>query len=241
MPTAKSYSNLPILEDVFIKNGKTYVTVSTKTGPKDVRWYSDAEYRRMYGTFPEAEPASHKKQSTQKQALGFENGFITIFKGDTYSALEWFQASSARFTRLWGWYFISTDEVPTDLPHGIKPVRLPWELVGNEDGTLKPEDVIVEIVESFRYDTTPSEYQGTIGQRLTLELVVSRIIDLENAFGSSTMFIMYDENSNCYIWTTSTSKNWEEGEIVHIKGTVKEHRVYRGEKQTILTRCSLVK
>ena len=231
---------MPILQDVFVKNGKTYVTVSTKTGPKDVRWYSDAEYRRMYGAFPEAEPASYKK-STQKEALGFENGVITIFKGDTYAALEWFQKSPARYTRLWGWYFISTEELPTELPRGVKPIKLPWELVGNEDGSLKSEDFVTQVVESFQYDTTPSEYQGSVGQRLTLELVVSRIINLENAFGTSTMFIMYDNDSNCFIWTTSTAKSWEEGDIVNIRGTVKEHRVYRGEKQTVLTRCSIVK
>ena len=62
-----------------------------------------------------------------------------------YSGVDWFRAI-ARYTRWWGWYIISTEEVPADLPEGITPIQLPWELVGQEDGNLKPEHLVKEAV-----------------------------------------------------------------------------------------------
>jgi hypothetical protein len=51
---------------------------------------------------------------------------------------------------------------------------------------------------------------------------------------------MTDVNENVYVWTTA-SKSWEEGSEHYIRGTVKEHSVYKNTKQTVLTRCTEVK
>jgi hypothetical protein len=47
---------------------------------------------------------------------------------------------------------------------------------------------------------------------------------------------MQDNQKNVYTWTTA-AKNWAEGSQKHIRGTVKDHVVVKGEKQTVLTRC----
>jgi hypothetical protein len=176
----------------------------------------------------------------QKEVLGFTNGYITIFKGNTYDYLEWFRASNARYTRWWGWYVVSTEEIPEDLPEDIEPIRLPWELVGQEDGKLKPEHLVKEGVESIMYEESDSEYVGSIGERLDLYLTVERAIELDGAYGRSTMHIMRDDCGNSYVWTTA-SKTWTVGSEHHIKGTVKDHRKYRNECRTVLTRCLEVK
>lgn len=53
MPVAKSYQSLEILcEPYVLDKGRQYVKVRTKNGEnKQVRWYTDAEYAKMY---PEA-------------------------------------------------------------------------------------------------------------------------------------------------------------------------------------------
>lgn len=242
MAVAKSYQDLPIIGDVFISSGRQYVNVKLKSGKlKTVRWYSDSEYRKMY---PEVKTAvadiSDPHYKTQKEVLGFTKGYITIFKGDTYSEIDWFRASIARYARWWGWYIISTEEIPEDLPAGIEPIRLPWDLVGQEDGNLKPEHLVKEAVESIIYEESDSEYQGAIGERLDLYLTVERTIELENNFGHSIMHIMRDDCGNLFVWTT-TSKSWSAGTEHHIKGTVKDHRKYKNECQTVLTRCLEVK
>lgn len=242
MPVAKSYAELPVIGDVFISSGRQYVNVQLKSGKtKTVRWYSDAEYRKMYPEVKAADTdASDPYYKPQKEVLGFTKGYITIFKGDTYSELDWFRASIARYTRWWGWYIISTEEIPEDLPAGVEPIRLSWELVGQEDGNLKPEHLIKEAVESLIYEGSDSEYQGAIGERLELFLTVEKTIELDGNYGRSTMHLMYDECGNLYVWTAA-SKSWAPGSEHHIRGTVKDHRTYKNEKQTVLTRCTEVK
>ena len=241
MPVAKSYQELEIVGDVFVSSGRQYVNVKLKSGKlKTVRWYSDSEYRKMYPEAVAVARSADPFSKSQKEVLGFTKGYITIFKGDTYSEIDWFRASIARYTRWWGWYIISTEEVPADLPEGITPIQLLWELVGQEDGNLKPEHLVKEAVESIIYDESESEYQGAIGERLDLYLTVERTIELDGSYGRSTMHIMRDDCGNLFVWTTA-SKSWSAGTEHHIKGTVKDHRKYKNECQTVLTRCLEVK
>lgn len=233
---AKSYQNLEMVGEPFSVNKRLYVQVKTKKGVlKTVRWYSEKEYIKMYPDEVILEQGI-KRIKTQKEVLGFTNGYITIFKGDTYNNKEYFQMSTARYSRLWGWYFISTEKLPNDIPEDVEAITLPWEMVGNEDETLKKEDEVIAAVESLIYEPDISEYQGEIGERLELFLTVEKAISLDSYYGQSTMHIMRDDCGNCYVWTTS-AKKWVENTEHHLTGTVKDHKLYRGVKQTILTRC----
>ena len=238
---AKSYQDLEIIGDVFVSSGRQYVNVKLKSGKlKTVRWYSDSEYRKMYPEVSAVARPADPFSKSQKESLGFTKGYITIFKGDTYAEVDWFRMSIARYARWWGWYIISTEEIPADLPEGITPIQLPWELVGQEDGNLRPEHLVKEAVESIIYEESDSEYQGAIGERLELFLTVERVIELENNFGHSQMHLMRDDCGNLFVWTTA-SKSWPAGSEHHIRGTVKDHRTYKNERQTVLSRCMEVK
>ena len=223
----------------YLVKDKMYVNMrNPKTGNVKVcRWYSEKEYAKLYPEAKIQKVESTFMNKTQKEVLGFEKGYITIFKGDTYGELEWFRASNARFARGWGWYIISTEEIPSDLPEGIEPIQLPWECVGQEDGTLKAEHLVKEAVEALIYNAGTSEFQGQIGERLEVTVTINSVYRSESSFGSMyNMHIMSDDNGNEYIWTTS-SKCWSVGERKTIRGTVKEFRTYKNQKQTVLSRC----
>lgn len=238
---AKSYQDLPKVGEVFTSSGRQYINVQLKSGKlKTVRAYSEAEYRKMYPEAPAVDCSADPYYKPQKEVLGFTKGYITIFKGDTYAHIDWFRASIARYARWWGWYIISTEEIPNDLPDGLEPIQLPWDIVGNDDGKLKPESIIQKAVEALIYDEGTSEYVGSIGDRLELELTVTSAIEIENNYGHSTMHIMEDDCGNIYVWTTA-SKSWAEGTTKKLRGTVKDHRMYKNNKQTVLTRCLEVK
>lgn len=238
---AKSYQELEIIGDVFVSSGRQYVNVKLKSGKtKTVRWYTDSEYRKMYPEAIAVNRSTDPYYKPQKEVLGFTKGYITIFKGDTYSEIDWFRASIARYARWWGWYIISTEELPSGLPDHLEPVKLSWELVGNEDGNLKSEVEVKEAVESLIYDSGDSEYVGEVGDRLELTLTVEKNISLEGAYGHSSMHLLRDENGNLFLWNTA-SKNWPAGSVHHIRGTVKMHSKYKNECQTVLTRCLEVK
>lgn len=236
MSVAPSFKNFEFLCEPYEVSGKMYIRVrNPKTGTeRQVRWYDENKTPKTAAPKVNAQDTFYKPQ---KEVLGFTNGYITIFKGDTYAEIDWFRASIARYTRWWGWYIISTEEIPDDLPEGIEPVRLPWESVGNDDGKLKLEAEVKSAVDALLYDPGASEFVGAIGERIEVEVTVVKNIELDNDFGHSTMHIFEDACGNQYVWTTS-AKNWAEGSVKTIRGTVKDHRTYRNTKQTILNRCT---
>lgn len=234
---AKSYQALEVVGDVYTSKGRQYVQVRTKSGTlKQVRWYTDKEYAKMYPDEVKTSKEGNSSFKTQKEVLGFSKGYITIFRGNTFEDKEYFKLSSARYTRLWGWYFISDEPLPNDIPEDVEAITLPWELVGNEDGSLKTESVVIAAVESLIYEPDESEYQGEIGDKIDVIVTVEKAIPLDGYYGLTTMHIFRDYDGNCYVWTTA-ARSWEAGTEHHIVGTIKELKQYKGTKQTILTRC----
>ncbi len=242
MPVAKSYAGLEILcEPYTLDKGRQYVKVRTKSGAsKQVRWYSDKEYAKMYPAEASSTEPTTEIIRPLKEVLGFKEGYITIFKGDTYNYLEWFRRSTARFARYWGWYFVSDEPMPAEYPYELEPVRLKWEDVSTSDGNaLLPEDQVKAIVDSIIYDPGDGEFVGEVGERLEIYAYLKRVIELENGFGISWMHIWEDDLGNEYTWTTS-SKRLEDDKEYHFKGTVKKHTIYRNRKQNVLNRCTIL-
>lgn len=237
MAVAKSYQSYKVIDGPVVgANGKEYVTVEKPNGlVKTVRWYSPAEYEKLYKEpAPDAVP-----QKTQKEILGFEKGYITIFKGDTYPHKEWMKDNGARYHRVYGWYIISTMDVPQDIPEGLEPIQLPWEAVGGEDGKLYNDDVIKAAVDRLMFEPDPSQFVGEIGDRLLVTVKIERAVQLQGYYGPSTMHIMRDAEQNVYVWTTA-ARQLTEGRTYTLRGTVKDHKVYRATQQTILTRCKII-
>ena len=233
---AKSFQELEQIGEVYNEKGRNYIRVKTNNGTiKSVRVYTEKEYNKMY-------PNEVKRKTdspyfkTQKEVLGFTNGYITIFKGNAFEERDYFRYNSARYARLWGWYFISTEELPLDIPDDVEPVRLEWTLVGKEDGTLKTDAEIIAAVDSLIYDPDESEYQGEVGDKIEIIVMIERAIKFDGYYGPTTMHVMRDCDGNCFIWTTA-ARSWNVGTEHHIVGTVKDHKQYKGTKQTILTRC----
>lgn len=237
---AKSYQNMEQLTDPYRYNGRMYVDIKTKAGAtKRVRWYSDNEYAKMY---PEdkVDKAKDPYYRPQKYVLGFDKGYITIFKNVKPEHDEWFRLSICRFAKWWGWYVISTEEVPKDLPSGVEPVKLYWEPMGNEEERLREESVVLAHVQTTLYPKkSTSILQGNVGDRIERVLVVEDNIMVEEnkRFNSkSNIHYLRDTNGNLYMWKT-TAKNWSIGSTRIVRGTIKDFDVYKGEDVTILTRC----
>lgn len=245
MPVAKTYQKYNILCEPFIDNGRAYVNINKDGSLKTVRWYTEKEYASMYKT-SKTSGASPKITTSGpaapivKDILGFTNGYITLITGHVENWEDYLNMSNARYNRVWGWYIISTETVPSDLPNDLTTIRLSWSLVGNDDGTLLSEEEVTKAINSLKYPPTPSRYVGEVGDRLSLDLTVAKSIPIETIWGRSTLHVMVDANNNEFIWQTN-SKSWAAGSQRRIKGTVKEHKIWRNSQQTWLTRCQEVK
>ena len=235
---AKSYQNLEQVTEPYKVNGKEYVKVRLNNGTiKQVRSYSESEYRKYN---PEVKVI--QKAKSQREVFGFgEAGFIWIFKGDTYAALDWFRWAPTRYAEFFGWYLPSDIEMPTPLPANIEPLKLMWEDVKdpeNED-KIMDHDLIRNYVNSLVYEPGTSEWVGEIKDKITLPLTCTKVRHFMNMYGTSTFYTFEDENKNVFTWTTQTSKDIQEGQTYLVSGRVKEHTTYRNVKQTALTRCTI--
>lgn len=245
---AKTYQEWHRECEPFEANGKMYITVrSPKGATKNVRAYTEKEYLRMYpATAPVLQNGSTEPRANGpvvKDILGFQEGYIWIFKGNLEAAEYWFAKSpECRYHVAFGWYVVSTESIPFDIPCCIESVKLPWEKVGNADGTLLPKSIVEAAINELRYGGHPSKYQGEIGQRLELKVWITRVLNLgETQYGTKYMYLFNDEHENEYTWTTGVNKSWMVGDAVTIRGTVKAHDTYQGIAQTQLTRVQEVK
>lgn len=233
MPVAKSYQSMRQLGDPFANNGRLYVKVETSTGAvKTVRWYNDAEYARLY-----PEHTALKQIKPTKEILGFTNGYITIFKGDSIPDLEgWFAHSPCRYHSIWGWYLPSTEQLPSPLPLGITPLTLTWESISRNE-ELRPVPEIQKAIDSLLYEPSASQYRGSIGDKLdwfTAILTDDRTFDTQ--YGLTHYYTFKDTNDNVYTWKTNAA-TLKTGTTYSLKGTIKDHQTYKNVKQTVLTRC----
>jgi hypothetical protein len=242
---AKSYQEWEKLTDAYEKDNRMYIKLRNPKGAeKEVRAYSETEYRRLYKESPlptNASPSvkvSAPKGPVVKNVLGFQEGYIWIFKGDLERAEYWFeQTPECRYHVTFGWYIASTDSIPFDIPSCIESVQLPWEKVGNTDGTLLPKGIIEAVLNEIRYGGHPSQFQGTIGSRLTLILYLKQIETMPpTQYGAQTIYTFEDKDANIFVWKTGVSKNWSIGDEIRCKAGVKSHDTVRGIRQTALTR-----
>ena len=235
---AKTYEGLPQVCDPYEVNGKKYVKVQLKNGStKTVRAYSEREYAKFYPEVKIIKPAK-----SQRDTLGFgEAGFIWVFKGDTYSALDWFRYQPTRYTRMWGWYLPSDMEMPQPIPAGVTPVKLPWDAVCTEDGMhLKDEKEVTDIAADYIYDAGESEWVGKVGDRLkNIVVTCTRISHVLGYYGETTIYNFVDENGNHLMWSTTSSQDIEEDGVYLLSGTIKSLDKYKAVKQTVLNRCKV--
>lgn len=144
---AKSYEGLEKIGEPYLKSGRSYIKVLTKTGQeKEVRVYTEKEYIKMY---PEAKVcANSKPYGPQMNCFGFENqdDYIIIFVGNIIKNESWFnERTSMRYHRIWGWYVVDKT-YPIELPENVYPCKLFWSEIGQDDGYLKDEAEIIKIV-----------------------------------------------------------------------------------------------
>ena len=102
-----------------------------------------------------------------------------------------------------------------------------------------------------------SQYVGNAGDKYTAEVIYIGSAHFEvnsfKGYGTDTMYVhtFKDAEGNKLVWKTGNSLgtwldngdwcHYEEGDSVVLKGTIKKHKEYRDEKQTVLTRCKVTR
>ena len=151
-------------------------------------------------------------------------------------------------------YWLKSEEVNTKVKqYTFKLTCVAIQELCSEGALVIPEPVVEPVVEEVK---KPSEYIGTVGEKIELELTVVFRKHVDSAFGGTNMLIMVDDNDNVVKTFTNASWLYEEiedetgfytrhkvikGDRIKIKGTIKKHdNSYKDEKATILSRPKLI-
>lgn len=88
-------------------------------------------------------------------------------------------------------------------------------------------------------DNGSSEYVGNIGDKLVLKLTITKVNIFDGAFGTTYLYSFVDKTGNQFVWFSSNMYNYEPGTEVELNGRIKDHKEYKGVKQTVITRCKM--
>ena len=232
MPVAKTYATFAIDGEPFQESGRAYVNVITPKGLKKVRWYSDAEYRRMYPNTV----VHNVMDFNAKHVFGFEEtGYITIYKGKNVEEWANDDRTNIRYNCSFGFYTPGRLELP-HIINGIEPIKLMWEEVMDHDDRMKPHTEVQKIVAAKLGTLSNSAYQGVINEWLQKTIVVKEKKSNETHFGTKHTYMLEDSDGNLYIWETG-AKDYPVAQTISLKMKVKEHKEVNGEKVTIVWYC----
>jgi len=87
---------------------------------------------------------------------------------------------------------------------------------------------------------TTSAHFGTIGVREVFVLTVTGLREIAGNYGATTIVSFATADGHVGKWFASGSPDVEIGETYRVKGTVKKHDDWKGQKQTLLSRCAVV-
>ena len=230
---------------------------------KWVKAYTEKEYDRYILSRDKAKERKRQKEEERIQALkdnseankaelltkwGYdaENPQVYIIVGkNTYDIKEEIKTRGGRYNPVLGWYFSKETEVP----EGYSLVPIDFNSIYEWMPMVKrfemKEDEAKAAVEEAKCSILPpskSEDLGDIKERLrNLHVTLTGARAVDSVYGTSIMFT-FKEGDNELVWFTSSPPDEKDAIVGHeysLTGTVKDHRLYNGVKQTYLNRCIL--
>ena len=83
-----------------------------------------------------------------------------------------------------------------------------------------------------------TEHYGEIKDRVTVEVKLHSVRAVQTVYGTSFMH-KFTEGNHLFVWWAKADPEAEVGKTYLLKGTIKKHDEFNGEKQTVMTRCSI--
>jgi hypothetical protein len=106
-------------------------------------------------------------------------------------------------------------------------------------GYLREQARVAEA--ASRATMRPSEYLGAQGDRVTIRARVATIREYDSAFGTTWIYGFVTAEGDKATWFSSNDMELNAGDTVTVTGRIKKLEEYRGERQTVLTRCKVAR
>ena len=191
----------------------------------------------------------NKSEENQKALLSewgydVENPLIWLVGGgNTFEIKDQLKELGCKFNPAFGWYNTHPIDVPAE--YGMVSINFydvyTWFPLSKK---FMLNDKAKEVADAAKATLEPeshSEYLGEIKERLrNLQVVLNDVRTFDGFYGTTTIYTFVC-GEDVLVWMTSSYKDIEKGEHLLLTGTVKDHKEYRGIKQTILSRCIIKK
>ena len=206
-----------------------------------------AKERKAEKAEQERQEKLNKSKENQEELLAkwgydVENPLIWLVGGgSTYEIKDQLKELGCKFNPAFGWYCTHEFDVPEG--YGLVSINFydvyVWYPLSKR---FELKDNAKEIADAAKAALEPeshSEYMGDIKERLRdLKVTLTAARSFDGYYGTSFIYT-FVYNENVLVWMTSSCKDIEVGEEFFLTGTVKEHKIYKGVKQTILSRCKI--
>lgn len=216
------------------------------TGYKETKW---KEYTPEYAQkLADRRLAKARKSADERNAKFFkkmgmsEDGKAWVVVGNTYEIKDELKEAGAKFGIL-DWHFDHADNGYDCFEVSIediaeKDIQYTWQTF--DDYFIKK---FIKEQKALHAPKTASEYVGNIGDKVEMCLTFKDEFSFETHFTySGELNFIYkfaDENGNTFTWKTSKWLELDKDAEYTVKGTIKDHKEYKGDKQTVLTRCKV--
>ena len=231
---------------------------------KRVKAYTPDEYEKYLATQTRAKERKAEKRAAEIAKLQEESeanlrialeeaGYETehpqiwlVIGENTYAIKDTLKGLGCKYKPEFGWYCTHTVDVPAD--YNIVPVPFDevcdWNPVTKRISVKENAKEVANAAKAKAMPKSNSDFIGDIKQRLRdMEVMLTGCRTIESYYGVSLVYT-FKQGENVLTWFCSgkgIDPEIEVGQMVLLTGTVKDHKIYNGVKQTYLTRCIVKK
>ena len=230
------------------KIGKWVKAYTPSEFDKYVTYQERAKEKRVERKLAQIQERKDNSEKNKKEVLtklGFdaENPIVYLVAGgNTYDIKDELKTrGGGRYNAAFNWYFTKETEVPEG--YQLVPVDVDevydWVAVSKKLNLKEDAKDIADAAKARIRPKSNSEYVGEIKERLRDILVtLTEAREISGYYGPSKVFT-FNQGENVLTWITSSPPEAIVGQKYLLTGTVKDHTVYNGVKQTKLNRCVL--
>ena len=178
--------------------------------------------------------------TAMKTMYGFDNPDECIYLLYNYEDyLDQLALNPAiKYNNVFNYYIFGDTSANITMPKGVQKIPLYWKEIGEDFEHCYFNDVYL-YCEHKRSQGLNSNFIGAIGERINLDVTVTKIIPIRSIHKTYNLYIMKDSDANLLSWKT-TSIKLEVNHSYHLAATIKDHVLYNNSNQTVLTRCKIL-
>lgn len=142
----------------------------------------------------------------------------------------------------WGIDYFKTQnsEYAHNMSQFLSLREIPAKYMGYIVSVIPSYNKAMDLIEPKQNKRFDNQYIGNIGDKVTVNVTINKVIPTEGAYGITYIHLMVQKDTgNNLVWFCS-SKPLEEKAELTIKGSIKALNNRDGKNQTVLTRCKVV-